>query len=77
MKNSFGEEYGTNEYELYPLSTFSITTFGNVYKPEQKKTISGSINIDIYNDIKEVYGLQDAKDAWWEFYERIRREIKS
>ena len=76
MKNSFGEDIKTGKYELYPRSTFSVTIFGNVYKPEQKRIITGSINMDLYKDIADINGLQAAKDAWWEVYKWIQEQNK-
>jgi hypothetical protein len=74
MKNSFGEEYGTNKYELYPRPTFSIVDLGNVYNPKEKVVINGSVSLDSYKNIVELEGLSAAKDAWWELYEWIMNE---
>lgn len=76
MKNSFGEEYGTNKYELYPRPTFTIVDCGNVYNPKEKIEITGSISLMLYQDMVELYGLDKAKDAWWELYEWIMTERK-
>jgi len=62
-----------NFYELYPRANFSITLFGNVYNPDEKKTITGSISYELFRDIADLKGLPAAKDAWWEIYEWIEK----
>jgi hypothetical protein len=76
MKNSFGEEYGKNKYELYPRPAFTIIDYGNVYNPKEKVEMTGSISLSLYQDIADLDGLDKAKDAWWELYEWIMTERK-
>lgn len=36
--------------------------------------IDGNLALDLIDDIKDVEGLQSAKDAWWETYLYIRQQ---
>ena len=71
------EYMNMSEYEFYPRPTFTIVDFGNIYNPKEKVVITGSVSLELYQDIADLESLSSAKDAWWELYEWIMNERKS
>jgi hypothetical protein len=63
---------GPNDYHLLVRPKFNIT----IYDCQCQVTarISGSLPYDTIEDIKDLEGLQAAKDAWWELYLWIREQ---
>jgi hypothetical protein len=58
------------DYHMPIRPKFVVT----IYDCQLKVTnvITGSLPYDVIEDLKDLEGLQAAKDAWWTVYEGIR-----
>ena len=61
-------------HHLLVMPKFSLTIYD--CQCQITNIITGSINLDVYNDVAEFHGLQAAKDGWWEFYLWLKEQEK-
>jgi hypothetical protein len=60
------------EYCLPTKPTFTLTIRDCQYNVTN--VITGSVCWDLYEDIRDTGGVQQAKDAWWEVYLWMREQ---
>jgi len=65
---------GPNDYHLLVRPKFDVIIYD--CQCQVTSRISGSLSLDLYEDIKDLEGEQAAKDAWWEVYLWIREQEK-
>ena len=63
-----------NDYHLLVKPKFDLTMYDCQCKITNK--ISGTLPLDLIQDILDLYGEEDAKKVWWEVYLWIREQEK-